>query len=104
MSENPTSTDLRLERLEKNGKRSEKWYVGPLTTVLIIIAGLAVQWGMMTAGTSYLENRVSKLEETVSKLTVSQARDDELIKGIKEDVTEIKKDVKTVLENRGRRR
>lgn len=101
MSEILVELNKRLERIEKNDKKTDKWWISPLTTIIIVLVGLAVQWGMINVTVENLELRVGKLELQVATLIVSQTRDDEIIKGMKANLEEIKTDVKWL---RGRRR
>lgn len=101
MPENFVSAEEVMRRIEERERdlearqnKASKWYIGPLTTILILIAGLAVQWGMVNMTVTYLEDRVEKLETKVMELNLKQARDDTLIVTIKEDIAEIKDDVK----------
>jgi len=105
MSES-TLIDLekRLEHVEKNGKKATSWWISPLTTVIILLVGLGVQWGMTTLSIDFLEQRVDKLEQQTSVLMIDQAKSSEFVKAIKEDVSEIKQDVKDIKNSSRRHR
>lgn len=46
---------LREENENLKKKQSFKWYLSPIISIVVIIAGLLINWGVMTASIEYLE-------------------------------------------------
>jgi len=83
-----------------NGETLNK-YVGSIITIIILICGLAVNWGMMSARTDHLATRVEKCEESqfklqleVANVQINQARDNSTLTSIKTTMEEIKDEIR----------
>lgn len=76
-------------------------YLGSIVTILVLICGLAVNWGVMTVSIDHLEDRVSKAEDSqfrlqiqVSQLEINQARDNSTLESIEKTMAEIKEELR----------
>ena len=96
---------LRLAReLQDVERKATKWWIGPLTSLIIVFFGVAVSWGMNIMTVNQLQDRVDSLEAKQLELVIQQAGDNTLIDQIRTDILEIKGDVKSLLTRRGSRK
>jgi hypothetical protein len=107
-SQKPNDVETALEKTSKFAK-----YIQSIVALVIIIVGLGVNWGISTTKISVLEQRVAsfeelmttrigKTEQDIHELQLKQAADDQLLQTMQSDITEIKTDVKKIIERRVR--
>ena len=87
-------------------------YLGWLQSVIalvVVVIGLGINWGITTTKMGVIENtqkeqklqhnsEINKLQHDVHELQLKQAKDDQLLVTIKEDVKEIKRNVEALAE------
>jgi len=76
-------------------------YLGSIITIIVLVCGLAVNWGMMRVSVDNLDDRVGKCEERICKtqvdvanLQINQARDNSTLTSIKTTMEEIKTEIR----------
>ena len=89
----------------ENSAPKWKWLVGPAITLVIVFAGFIASWATVQATVATVQEDVAKiekktdqLEDKVHDLEVKGAVDESLLKRIQEDINEIKRDIKKMLE------
>jgi len=105
------SAEISTEQLlvlvkELKGKEETRshWYVGPIVTIIIAVVSVFVSWGMMMKTTEFLQDQVEKLQTQVQndnleivQLKINQRGNDIVLGQIKDDVKEVKDNVKTLI-------
>lgn len=87
-------------------KKTWKNYISAIITVAVLVAGIVGSWYTNKAkvdelGRNYakIEERVTAAEAKIHEIELKVAVDASLMQIVKEDVAEIKRDVKRLLEN-----
>lgn len=100
-----------VKELKGKDEARSKWYVGPLVTVIIAVVGVFVSWGMMMKTTEYLQDQVENLSSRVAQdnleitqLKINQRVNDTILVQIKDDVKEVKDNVKALINRKEGRR
>lgn len=82
-----------------------RWLIGPAITILIVGIGFIGQWASTKVALAEAqkdivstEQRVTKVEDKVRDVELDAATKNSVLKSVKEDVSEIKNDVKRLLE------
>lgn len=97
--------------MESSGKLF-KW-IQSIIAIVVVIVGLGVNYGVtktkidvlqekVTTYERVLNNRIVKTEHDVHELQLKQAGDDQLLQNMQNDISEIKSDVKALVERRPR--
>ncbi len=99
------------DHFKKNTDDSRKYlgWLQSIIAIVVVIVGLGVTWGITTTKLSVMEATqqeqkrqyhadISKLQANVHELQLKQAKDDQLLITIKEDVGEIKKSLQALAE------
>jgi len=105
--------NLRSEMDTRYSTRNRKWYVSPLISVIVIVAGILINWGVMTTQIDHLEkiaeaNQTRTFENQLNVMNlrteqqVSKATTEAVLKNMEEKVNEISKDMKRLLGRRHR--
>jgi hypothetical protein len=110
--------DLKALRLELQSLReaqskpdvidSSSKYIRWIQSVIglvVLVVGLGINWGVTKAELTSVKaaaqaqsTQIEKLEGDILQLQLKQAGDDQLLKSMKEDLKEIRGDVKKILE------
>ena len=105
-------TNKRMDKIEAilaESRVSQKieWikFVGPVITVVVLFVGIIGSWVTNNAAIEALQKttatqsrKIDAVESTARKLEVNAVRESSVLKSVKEDVSEIKSDVKKLLE------
>lgn len=105
--------NLRSEMNTRYNERPRKWYVGPLVSILVIVAGVFINWGVMTTQIDHLEklaeaNQTRTFENQLNVMNlrteqqVSKATTEAVLKNMEQKVDEISADMKRLLNRRYR--
>jgi archaellum component FlaC len=99
--------------LEASRDNNNKWmgWIRNLVAVVAVLIGLGVNWGVtktkievqeayIAALDERVTERINKMDADIHELQLKQAGYDQLLQTIKEDVAEIKKDVKSIADRR----
>jgi Tfp pilus assembly protein PilO len=109
-----------LSSIEQSIDKSSKYirWLQSIIALAIVVVGMGVTWGLTQGKITTLETEVTTLKETVQveriltkeernklhtdliTMQVKQASVDQLLNGIREDVAEIKEDVKKLTRGR----
>jgi len=103
--------NLRSEIDTRYRVRDRKWFVGPLVSIIVIIAGILINWGVMTTQIDHLEkmveaNQTRTFENQLNVMNlrteqqVSKATTEAVLKNMEDKVNEISKDMKRLLSRR----
>jgi hypothetical protein len=92
------------ERLSKPPKRDWTRLIGLGITIIVLIAGIITSWATNNAAVAEIqrdqvkiEERVEKAESNLHDVQLKAVHDSSVLESVKEDVQEIKQDVKTLL-------
>ena len=102
---------LREENAKLKVQSTSKWWVSPTVSILVIIVGIAINWGVVTASISHLEKvtdsnttRVFDNQLTIINLDRQyveiKTRSTIMLDRISKDVDEIKNEVKKMSRRR----
>lgn len=105
--------DLRSEMDTRYEEKPRRWYVGPLVSIVVIVAGILINWGVMTTQIDHLEklaeaNQTRTFENQLNIMNlrteqqVSKATTEAVLKNMEDKVDEISKDMKRLLNRRHR--
>lgn len=100
------------QSVDKSGKYI-RWLQSVIALVIVVV-GMGVTWGLTQGKITTLETQVTTIENTLTQtkterdklrtdfigMQVKQAAVDQLLNGIREDVAEIKEDVKKLTRGR----
>ena len=93
-----------VKELKGKDESRSKWYVGPMVTVLIAVITAFVSWGMMMKTTEFLQTQLEQTQVKVAaqeleivQLKINQRGNDIILGQIKDDVKEVKDNVKTLI-------
>ena len=100
------------QSVDKSGKYI-RWLQSVIALVIVVV-GMGVTWGLTQGKITTLETQMTTIEKTLGdtkgerdklrtdfiEMQVKQASVDQLLNGIREDVAEIKKDVKQLTRGR----
>lgn len=88
-----------------NNNSKWRWLIGPFITILIVCVGFVGQWVSTRVALaeaqkdiSVTEAKVEKIEAKVHNVEINAATNNSVLQSVKEDVSEIKNDVKRLLE------
>lgn len=88
-------------------KKNLTWIIAPGLTVLAFVGGFGAQFvlmkssiGTVQAAQTRVEERVTVNEGKLHKIEIDTAIDNTDIKTIKDDIAEIKKDIKAILNSK----
>ena len=83
-----------------------KWMVGPFITIVVIVCGLATNWGVTKSSLDALKNEISKAEikleqheDKIRDIQIQQAGNSEILKSIRNSLEEIKEDLRILRSN-----
>jgi peptidoglycan hydrolase CwlO-like protein len=86
-------------------KKSWKSYISAIITVAVLVAGIVGSWytnkakvDELTRDYAKIEKRVDAAEAKIHEIELKVAVDSSILATVKEDIAEIKSDVKTLLE------
>jgi len=92
--------------MAESGVSKYKWLIGPLITLIMVAGGLVVSWTTTKAAVAEMQKDVAKMEQKAENLEnkihdieLKTAVDSSILQSLQSDVTEIKKDVKKLLEH-----
>ena len=85
-------------------KRDWTKLLGTIITVVVLSTGIVASWATNSAAVDELQRNQAKLEQRIEKaetkihdIELKAVADGSLLQAVKEDITEIKQDVKTLL-------
>ena len=103
--------DLKQLLTKKNGNGNGVFKgLQALIYIFVILIGMGVSWGVATAKLGSVEADVREVkarqqmsDTNIQNIQIKEAADDQILKRIEIDISEIKTDLKTVLNQRGSR-
>ena len=86
-----------------------KWMVGPMITIFVIVCGLAMNWGITKSSLDALKIEINKAEvkleqheNKIRDIQIQQAGNSEILKSIQNSLEEIKEDLRILRSNSNR--
>jgi peptidoglycan hydrolase CwlO-like protein len=93
-----------VKELQKPAKRDWTRLLGVGITIVVLVAGIITSWATNKAAVAEIqkdqakiEKRIEKAETDIHDVQLKAVHDSSILESVKEDVTEIKQDVKRLL-------